>query len=171
MLGEIRDAETAQMAVRAALTGHLVLSTIHTNSAWGTVGRLLDMGLPPFLLAGTLNTSVAQRLLRLLCTACARAEEWRPGAADLPAWPDPPTHHHVPVGCPACHYTGYRGRHAVYEVIALDAELQELLRQGRTNVADTLERKGYRSLVHSATELLRQGRTSLEEAYPILSSR
>ena len=171
MLGEIRDAETAQMAVRAALTGHLVLSTIHTNSAWGTVGRLLDMGLPPFLLAGTLNTSVAQRLLRLLCTACARQEEWHPGAADLPHLADPPASHRLPVGCPACHYTGYRGRHAVYEVIALDAELQELLRQGRTDITETLQRKGFRSLVHSATELLRAGRTSLEEAYPILSSQ
>src|SRR5205085_10276284 len=67
MLGEIRDGETAQMEIRAALTGHLVLSTIHTNSAWGTVSRLIDMGVPSFLLANTLSTSVAQRLLRLLC--------------------------------------------------------------------------------------------------------
>jgi type IV pilus assembly protein PilB len=170
MLGEIRDSDTARHAVQAALTGHLVLSTLHTNSAWGTVGRLLDMGLPPFLLAGTLNTSVAQRLLRLLCTACSRQEEWRPGAADLPHLPDPPAFHRLPVGCPACHYTGYRGRHAVYEVIALDAELQELLRQGRTDIAEILNRKGQRSMTHSAAELLRSGRTSLEEAYPILSS-
>lgn len=170
MLGEIRDADTAQMAVRAALTGHLVLSTIHTNSAWGTVGRLMDMGLPPFLLAGTLNTSVAQRLLRLLCAACARSEPWRPVASDLPALADPPAEHWIPVGCPECHYTGYRGRHAVYEVIAMDGELQELLRQGRTDVTEALLRKGFRTLGHSTTELLRAGRTSLEEAYPILSS-
>src|SRR5690606_22049909 len=73
MVGEIRDADTANMAIRASLTGHLVLSTIHTNSAWGTVSRLIDMGIPPFLVAGTLNTTVAQRLLRLLCPKCKQS--------------------------------------------------------------------------------------------------
>lgn len=170
MLGEIRDAETAQMAVRAALTGHLVLSTIHTNSAWGTVGRLLDMGLPPFLLAGTLNTTVAQRLLRLLCPACARTEALDPALLGGAAYGTIPTEHRVAVGCPACHYTGYRGRHAVYEVVALDTGLQDLLRQGMTDAADALRARGVRTLADSAMELLRAGRTSLEEAYPILTT-
>ena len=76
LVGEIRDGETAEMAVRAALTGHLVLSTIHTNSAWGTISRLVDMGVPPFLIASTLNTSVAQRLVRLLCTHCKKEEDF-----------------------------------------------------------------------------------------------
>lgn len=170
MLGEIRDAETAQMAVRAALTGHLVLSTIHTNSAWGTVGRLLDMGVPAFLLAGTLNTSVAQRLVRLVCPACAKKEPWPTGGTTRLHLPGPLVEHAVAVGCPACHFTGYKGRHAVYEVVALDAELQELLRQGTTNATAILDTKGIRSLGHSAYELLRSGRTSLDEVYPILAA-
>jgi len=170
MLGEIRDAETAQMAVRAALTGHLVLSTIHTNSAWGTVSRLMDMGLPPFLLAATLNTSVAQRLVRLLCTHCARTVPWDGGRTGRLALPGPLTQHQLAVGCPECHFTGYKGRYAVYEVVALDGELQDLLRQGTTNAAAVLEQKGIRTLGHSAYELLRTGRTSLEEVYPILAA-
>lgn len=169
MLGEIRDAETAQMAVRAALTGHLVLSTIHTNSAWGTVSRLMDMGLPPFLLAATLNTSVAQRLVRLLCN-CARPEPWTTDPTGRLAMPGPLEQHHVAVGCPECHYTGYKGRHAVYEVVAMDGALQDLLRQGTTNATEHLAQKGIRTLGHSAYELLRAGRTSLEEVYPILAS-
>src|SRR5258707_11679227 len=76
MLGEIRDSETAQMAIRAALTGHLVLSTIHTNSAWGTVSRLIDMGIPPFMVASTLNTTAAQRLIRLLCPHCKTMKDF-----------------------------------------------------------------------------------------------
>ncbi|MCB0770941.1 MAG: type II/IV secretion system protein [Flavobacteriales bacterium] len=170
MLGEIRDAETAQMAVRAALTGHLVLSTIHTNSAWGTVGRLLDMGVPAFLLAGTLNTSVAQRLVRLLCVDCARTEAWPADGLARLTLPGPLEEHRTAVGCERCHFTGYRGRHAVYEVVALDAELQELLRQGRTDASELIGRKGIRTLGQSAYEMLRSGRTSLDEVYPILAA-
>jgi len=170
MLGEIRDAETAQMAVRAALTGHLVLSTIHTNSAWGTVSRLMDMGVPPFLLAATVNTSVAQRLLRTLCTHCARTEAWTPELDRHVRMTDPPPQHRVPVGCPQCHYTGYKGRHAVYEVVDMDPELQELLRRGESDASSQLERKGIRTLAQSALELLAAGRTSLEEAHPVLAA-
>ena len=114
MLGEIRDSETASMAIRAALTGHLVLSTIHTNSAWGTISRLIDMGVPPFLVANTLNTSVAQRLVRLLCPVCKKQEPF-----DSKLYPRQFVpfrkleYHHVAVGCENCHYTGYKGRKAV----------------------------------------------------------
>ena len=107
MLGEIRDAETAQMAIRAALTGHLVLSTIHTNSAWGTVSRLIDMGVEPFLIASTLTTTVAQRLLRMLCAECKTKEPF-----DEKLFPKnykplrPVSKHHVAKGCEHCHYTG-----------------------------------------------------------------
>ncbi|MBK7112507.1 MAG: type II/IV secretion system protein [Flavobacteriales bacterium] len=170
MLGEIRDAETAQMAVRAALTGHLVLSTIHTNSAWGTVSRLMDMGVPPFLLAATVNSSVAQRLVRLLCTACARQEPWTADPTGRLALPGPLERHHVAVGCPECHFTGYKGRFAVYEVVAMDGGLQDLLRQGTTDASEHLAQKGIRTLGYSAYELLRAGRTSLDEVYPILAS-
>lgn len=170
MLGEIRDAETAQMAVRAALTGHLVLSTIHTNSAWGTVSRLMDMGVPPFLLAATVNTSVAQRLVRLLCMHCAREEAWDARLTRQLRAPLPFTTHRVPVGCSHCHYTGYKGRYAVYEVVAMDLELQDLLRQGTTDAATALQAKGIRTLAQSAAELLAAGRTSLEEVHPMIAA-
>jgi general secretion pathway protein E/type IV pilus assembly protein PilB len=169
MLGEIRDAETAQMAIRAALTGHLVLSTIHTNSAWGTISRLMDMGIPPFLIAATLNTSVAQRLVRLLCPTCKRLMPWTESGNRLKL-PRPVAEHWTAVGCPECHFTGYRGRHAVYEVIALDPDLTQLLRSGAHDAHGSLVRKGIRGLADLAFDLLRSGRTSLEEIYPILAS-
>src|SRR5690606_34052163 len=118
MVGEIRDPDTANMAIRAALTGHLVLSTIHTNSAWGTISRLIDMGIPGFLIANTLNTTVAQRLVRLLCPACKRTAPM--DNADYPKQFKPyyeVTERAVATGCGQCHYTGFKGRKAVYEII------------------------------------------------------
>jgi general secretion pathway protein E/type IV pilus assembly protein PilB len=102
------------MAIRAALTGHLVLSTIHTNSAWGTISRLIDMGVPTFLLANTMNTTVAQRLVRKLCPECKTEEvlvkrDWPLQVNDFPI----PEKHFVAVGCDHCHYTGYKGRLAL----------------------------------------------------------
>ncbi|WP_369793462.1 GspE/PulE family protein [Lacinutrix sp. Hel_I_90] len=111
MLGEIRDAETAKMAIRASLTGHLVLSTIHTNSALGTISRLVDMGVPAFLIAETLNVSVAQRLLRKLCVSCKEVHDF--DEKELPRNFNPPHKikaHYKAKGCEACYYTGYKGR-------------------------------------------------------------
>ena len=124
MVGEIRDMETANMAIRAALTGHLVLSTIHTNSAWGTVSRLMDMGIPGFMIANTLNTTVAQRLIRLLCPSCKSKVPFNSNLYPKQFKPAfPVTEHYVAKGCEDCYFTGYRGRKAVYEVIPLDQEL------------------------------------------------
>lgn len=170
MLGEIRDADTAQMAVRAALTGHLVLSTIHTNSAWGTVSRLIDMGVPSFLLANTLNTTVAQRLLRKLCKDCSTKVEldkvdWPLGVDEKFA----PKYTYLPIGCPSCHYTGYSGRTAVYEVIPIDVQLAQKIKNGELNVSNELNERGITSLAFQALELIRKGETSLEEAYSLLT--
>jgi general secretion pathway protein E/type IV pilus assembly protein PilB len=169
MLGEIRDGETAQMAIRAALTGHLVLSTIHTNSAWGTVSRLTDMGVPSFLLAATLNTSVAQRLLRLLCSEC---KEKRPfDVSILPKTfkaPRIPDHYYIPKGCAHCHYTGYKGRKAIYEVIPIDFELNEAIRDNVFSVEHLLKERNIKSLRDNAFELFEKGLTSIDEAYPVL---
>ncbi|MCH5718194.1 GspE/PulE family protein [Niabella hibiscisoli] len=126
MLGEIRDAETANMAIRAALTGHLVLSTIHTNSAWGTISRLTDMGIPSFLIASTLNTSVAQRLVRLLCPDCKKQVPF--DSSLFPRKYTPPEvveMHYIPVGCSHCYNTGYRKRKAIYEVLPIDEDLAD----------------------------------------------
>jgi general secretion pathway protein E/type IV pilus assembly protein PilB len=170
MLGEIRDGETAQMAVRAALTGHLVLSTIHTNSAWGTISRLSDMGVPPFLIANTLNTSVAQRLVRLLCRHCAARESF--SSAMIPR-NFRGTHTlssvAVPVGCPECYYTGYKGRKAIYEVVPVDAELADCIRNGNGNPAELYAERKIATLADSAFAMLQNGETSCEEVYSILA--
>lgn len=169
MVGEIRDPETANMAIRASLTGHLVLSTIHTNSAWGTVSRLTDMGIPPFLVANTLSTSVAQRLLRLLCLQCRSEKDLDP--ADYPPNFIPALNldkHFVPVGCNACYHTGYKGRRAVYEVIAIDRGLSELIRLGKMEVSAELKERNVHSLSENAFALFASGETSLEEVYPLL---
>lgn len=169
MLGEIRDGETAQMAIRAALTGHLVLSTIHTNSAWGTISRLIDMGVPSFLLANTISTSVAQRLVRKLCTKCTTEEpvsdkDW---THSIPF--DRPATHKVAVGCDACHYTGYKGRVAIYEIIPIDQELALSIKQNDHNVEDKLKARQIQSLAERAYNTYIEGLTSLEEVYPMLT--
>jgi type IV pilus assembly protein PilB len=169
MLGEIRDNETAQMAIRAALTGHLVLSTIHTNSAWGTVSRLIDMGIPPFLVAGTLNLTVAQRLVRLLCPNCKKQE-----VIDLSIVPQ--KFHsdikerslYTPVGCSECYYTGYKGRKALFEIIPVDHQLQELIKTGKIVMHSHFKERKILKIGDVAIELFANGKTSLEEIYPIL---
>lgn len=169
MVGEIRDPETAQMAIRAALTGHLVLSTIHTNSAWGTVSRLIDMGIPAFQVASTLNTTVAQRLIRLLCPRCK--EEALLDKAAFPKQFTPPAqlvHHYLPKGCEECHFTGYKGRKAVYEVIPVDQELALEIRNGNMYIQDLLKERGVETLSENAFALFKDGLTSIEEIYPLL---
>jgi type IV pilus assembly protein PilB len=169
MLGEIRDGETAQMAIRAALTGHLVLSTIHTNSAWGTISRLIDMGVPPFLLANTINTSVAQRLVRKLCD-CKVTEpldktDWIHHQTEF----EIPHQHYVPFGCDTCHFTGYKGRIALYEVIPIDSILAQKIKNSDYSVDDILAERKIKKLAQRAYELFITGETSLEEVYPLLT--
>jgi type IV pilus assembly protein PilB len=169
MVGEIRDPETANMAIRAALTGHLVLSTIHTNSAWGTVSRLIDMGIPPFLVASTLNTTVAQRLIRLLCPHCKKDI-----AFDEKLYPKqftPPeavARHYVAVGCEQCYYTGYKGRKAVYEVIPIDRDLAFEIKEGSMYIQDLLKARGIQTLSENAFGLFKDGATAIDEIYPLL---
>jgi type IV pilus assembly protein PilB len=169
MLGEIRDAETANMAIRAALTGHLVLSTIHTNSAWGTISRLIDMGIPSFLLANTLNTTVAQRLVRLLCTDCKVCVPFHESAypKKFRAFRKV-TLQSLPKGCPHCFNTGYRGRKAVYEVIPIDEEMAQCIRDSAFDVHPLLKEREIRTLAENAFELFERGDTSLEEIYSLL---
>ncbi|RYG54873.1 MAG: type II/IV secretion system protein [Chitinophagaceae bacterium] len=168
MLGEIRDSETALMAIRASLTGHLVLSTIHTNSAVGTISRLVDMGVPSYLIAETLNLSVAQRLVRKLCLSCKKEESCNP--ADFPGsyeLPYPIGSYFKPVGCNKCFHTGYNGRTAIYEVLAISSN--EALAIKQNSITTMLDQKaGYKSLSDKAYDILASGETSLEEVYPIL---
>lgn len=151
MVGEIRDRETAEIAVRSSLTGHLVLSTLHTNSALGCVSRLSEMGVSPFLQAETLNLLVSQRLVRLLCPSCKRQYEHRQGITL-----------YRKTGCAECYYTGYKGRKAIYEVIPVDQTIAESIRQGQISNLD-IRKNGLSTLADSALTLLREGQTSLEE--------
>jgi type II secretory ATPase GspE/PulE/Tfp pilus assembly ATPase PilB-like protein len=168
MLGEIRDAETAQMAIRASLTGHLVLSTIHTNSAWGTISRLIDMGVPGFLLASTLNLSVAQRLLRVLCPHCKAETDL--SVDDLPERYQSATiqKHYKAVGCNHCYFTGYSGRKAIYEVINVTKELAEQIKHNATDIDAYCTQNKINKLADNALQLFKNGDTTLEEIYPYL---
>ena len=169
MLGEIRDNETAQMAVRAALTGHLVLSTIHTNSAWGTISRLIDMEVPPYLVAGTLILSVAQRLVRLLCPACKQKTDF-----DKKLFPGNFSpyrelqYHYMPKGCPECYFTGYKGRRAIFEMIPVGEELSEKIKNLQLDASKVLKNKDIKLLSETAFEMFERGETSIEEIYSIL---
>lgn len=169
MVGEIRDAETAQMAVRLSLTGHLVLSTIHTNSAWGTISRLGDMGVPSFLLASELNTSIAQRLLRLLCTDCKEEQPFEtkffPRTFKAPRLVST---HYVAKGCEQCHFTGYRGRKAIYEVIPIDYELADNIKNNTFSIEHLLKEREIKTLRENAFNLFEKGLTSVDEIYPML---
>lgn len=168
MLGEIRDAQTAQMAIRAALTGHLVLSTIHTNSAWGTISRLIDMGIPAYLLSGTLNLSVAQRLVRTLCPSCKTINPL--DAHELPEQFRNYNlkEHYIAKGCNSCYHTGYKGRKAIYEVIPITKELSEHIKSNTTQIDEYCKRHHINKLSENAFSLLMNGETSLEEIYPYL---
>jgi type IV pilus assembly protein PilB len=172
MLGEIRDGETAQMATRAALTGHLVLSTIHTNSAWGTISRLIDMGVPPFLIANTINLSVAQRLVRVLCPHCKKETPLQDKILPRHYRPERPLQmHYVAQGCDRCFYTGYRGRKALYEVIPLDQELSGAIKTGTDQVNKLLKQKNIKTLSQVAFDLIETGETSIDECYSILMNQ
>ena len=172
MVGEIRDKATAAMAIRASLTGHVVLSTIHTNSAWGIIARLVDMGIPAYLLADTLNTAVAQRLVRLLCKTCKKQEVFEENLFPSNFKPEEKLHqHYVPNGCENCFYTGYRGRQAIYEVIPIDNELANHIKKENFNVKEMLVGRGIKDLADNAFQIFKEGLTSLEEIYPILASK
>lgn len=168
MLGEIRDAQTAQMAIRAALTGHLVLSTIHTNSAWGTISRLIEMGIPSYLLASTLNLSVAQRLVRTLCPNCKEKQVLENEELPKQYHELRLTQQYIPKGCNQCYYTGYKGRFAIYEVINITKDLAEHIKQNTTTIDTYLQEHKIHKLAQNALALFIKGETSLEEIYPYL---
>ncbi|MCD2257585.1 GspE/PulE family protein [Psychroserpens luteolus] len=170
MVGEIRDARTANMAIRAALTGHLVLSTIHTNSAWATISRLIDMEIPSFLIASTLNVSVAQRLVRKLCNSCKKEN---PISKEIfPANFQIPEHlktHYNAIGCNNCHHTGYQGRKAIYEIIPITKTLIQHIKQNDLEIDSYLDEHKIATLKSNAIKLVHDGVTSVEEVYALLS--
>ncbi len=168
LVGEIRDLETAQIAVQASLTGHLVFSTLHTNDAPSSVARLLDLGLEPFLVTATLDAIVAQRLVRRICTHCKESyEPTEEQLLELQLTPDDVEGRvfYRGTGCPHCNHQGYRGRVALFEIMVLDDELKELIMQhGSTNVLRNEARKrGMRTLRQAGLLAIYDGITSIDE--------
>ena len=163
MVGELRDAETANIAIQAALTGHLVLSTLHTTDAVGTVTRLVDMGVDPFLVAATLQGALAQRLVRVLCETCSVPRE--PTVAEVRRWGDTPVRPRKARGCDACAGSGYRGRRGIYELFVPDDALRAAIVAGaspdvmRTRAAAN----GTVALREEGWRMVRDGSTTPEE--------
>lgn len=164
MVGEMRDAETAEIAIRAAITGHLVLSTIHTNDASSTVTRLVDMGVEAYMVATSLIGIVAQRLTKVLCPNCKRKTMSTEQDNELMGI-DHSIEIYEPVGCPACNNTGYKGRTAIHEILLSTPEMAQLITRGAK--ADEIEalakEQGCRLLRDNVSELIQQGKTSMDE--------
>jgi general secretion pathway protein E len=166
MVGEIRDLETAEIAVQASLTGHLVLSTLHTNTAIGAVTRLQDMGIEPFLLSSSLIAVMAQRLVRLLCPDCREGHEPSASERDMLGLPAEGESSQVyrAVGCERCNYSGYRGRTGIYELIEVDDILRLMIHEGASEQAMLGEaRKHYPGIQEDGRRRILAGQTSLEE--------
>jgi type II secretory ATPase GspE/PulE/Tfp pilus assembly ATPase PilB-like protein/CheY-like chemotaxis protein len=164
LIGEIRDQETAQIALQASLTGHLVLSTLHTNDAPNAVTRLVDMGMEPYKIASALRGVVAQRLMRRLCRACVQPSD-EPVPERIARFIPPGTRLLRGVGCTECAMTGYRGRFSIVEVLAMNSELERRIGQGATadQIADAARANGMRSLFQSGLRHILAGESSLEE--------
>jgi len=173
MVGEIRDSETAEVAIQAALTGHLVLSSLHTNSAPASITRLVDLGAQPYLISATLLGVLAQRLIRTLCPHCKQ-----PGALDRKAWDEliapakaaPPEIVYLPNGCDECRHTGYLGRIGIYEALLVNPEIRALINT-TTDIAlfqAAALKQGMHSLQISGAQKVAEGLTTLEEIYAVV---
>lgn len=165
MVGEIRDSETADIALRSALTGHLLLSTLHTNDATSSLSRLMDMGIENFLISSTLLGVLAQRLTRKLCVHCKEQTKLSPVIAqeiDLPE----DKYYFKSVGCTECDFTGYKGRQAIGELFVIDAAVKEMMKDGFNDhqVREAMKKNGMRTIADKLKDMLLAGETSYEEA-------
>jgi general secretion pathway protein E/type IV pilus assembly protein PilB len=174
LIGEIRDQETAQIAVQASLTGHLVFSTLHTNDAPGALTRLVDMGVEPYLVASSLEAVLAQRLVRVLCKACKAADHSPPAQSfkqqvGIPA----DTVIYRSVGCRQCRMTGFLGRHAIFEWMDTDNEIRELILKHASSdlIREAARRGGMRTLADDGWRLVRQGITTVEEVLSVTTAK
>lgn len=174
-IGEIRDSETAEIAIRAAITGHLVLSTVHTNDALSAIDRLIDIGVEPYLLAEGLNGVISQRLVRKICPHCKTSytpspEELRSfgiGEAEAAT-----VKFYRGKGCPHCYNTGYLGRTAVFEILILDKDFKRAVSEGRhkAELKDMVTKGTFSSLADACKQLVLAGTTSCEEAFGVLNT-
>jgi len=171
MIGEIRDAETAQIAVRAAITGHLVLSTMHTNDSASTVSRIVDMGVEPYLVSSSLVGVTAQRLLRRICPNCKTAYTPDRAEMDILRIREPVTIHKG-AGCSACNFTGYRGRIAIHEIMTINSQIRELIdkRASIDHLRNISMRHGTTTLRDNSVKLVLSGVTTVEELLKVTYS-
>jgi len=167
MIGEIRDFETAQIAVRASLTGHLVLSTLHTNSAVESISRLQDMGIEPFLLSSSLVGIMAQRLVRRICRDCGENYTFTNRELEIMRSNgiEGVTHGRRGRGCPSCNQTGYRGRMAIHEILPIDRNIKEMIlnRSSESVIRDYMKQKGYYTLLVDGLLKVAEGQTTTSE--------
>jgi len=166
MIGEMRDVETAEIAIRAALTGHLVFSTLHTNDAIGGITRLIDMGIEPFLVATSVRAFIAQRLVRRLCPECKAPANFPPGHVESLGFSLPPgTTIYKAVGCDACRQTGYQGRTAVFEICLVSPTLQDMIARNcpHNEMQAVAVKEGMQFLRENGWERVLEGITTLEE--------
>ena len=174
MVGEIRDPDTAGVAIQAALTGHLVLSTLHTNDCPGSVMRLMDMGVEPFLISAAVLGFVAQRLARKICPSCKTSYYPPPKLLESAGWGQRTNElFQSGEGCRECNNTGYRGRIGIYEVMLMDAELKRMIQQGVVSESDIrayLAQSGWRTLRDKALDLVDSGESTLEEVLRVTRS-
>jgi general secretion pathway protein E len=174
LIGEIRDQETAQIAVQASLTGHLVFSTLHTNDAPGALTRLVDMGVEPYLVASSLEAVLAQRLVRVLCPHCKQPDN-SPTAQAFKAKLGIPadTTIYKSVGCRECRNTGFFGRHAIFEWMDTDEEIRQLILKNASTdqIRDAARRAGMRTLAEDGWRLVRLGVTTVEEVLSVTTAK
>lgn len=174
LVGEMRDLETARICVQSALTGHLVLSTLHTNSAASSITRLLEMGIEDYLLASTLNAIVSQRLVRVLCADCKESYRPAPGVVEELGLRSIAESDEIllyrPTGCSQCNGTGYRGRHAILEVLVIDDELRDLIqsRTGARQIEAAAVQRGMRTIFADGCSKALAGVTSIEEVLRVI---
>ena len=177
MVGEIRDLETAEMAIQAALTGHLVLSTLHTNDAASAITRLIDLGVPPYLLNATILGVMAQRLVRTLCRNCRSTQSYDSRDPAAVPWQElvrpwvsqPPLSLYRPVGCLECRMTGFRGRSGIYEVMVMSEEIRKRVAAGAdiASIREQAFREGMKSLRVSGAMKVAAGDTTIEEVVQV----
>jgi general secretion pathway protein E/type IV pilus assembly protein PilB len=174
LIGEIRDQETAQIAVQASLTGHLVFSTLHTNDAPGALTRLVDMGVEPYLVASSLEAVLAQRLVRVLCKLC-KQEDHSPAAEAFKAQVGIPASTTIfrSVGCRECRQTGFLGRHAIFEWMDSDNEIRQLILKNASSdlIRDAARRAGMQTLADDGWRLVRKGITTVEEVLSVTTAK
>lgn len=172
MVGEMRDRETTEIAIRAALTGHLVFSTLHTNDAIGGITRLVDMEIEPFLVGSSVRAFLAQRLVRVLCPWCCEPARYPENyLKEIGIPPEQAASAHRAVGCDRCRQTGYQGRRAIFEICMVTPQLQEMITRKESNGAlrDMALSQGMRNLREDGWEKVAEGTTTIEEVVRVTS--